>query len=71
MWTIIIGLGTGMVLTYLMFMRNNSITTETRRAFKSLESQFDEHREMTRETQAKLKRELQTALNTLSEQRVR
>jgi len=70
-WAIIIGLATGIVFIYLMYMRNNSITVETRNAFKSLESQYDAHREMARETQAKLKRELQTAINTLNEHRVR
>lgn len=70
-WAIIAAFALLAVSTFLMFKRSNSVTQDTRAAFAKLETQFDDHRESSREMQVKLKRELQTALNALHDQKVR
>ena len=69
-WLIILALCAGVGTLYFMFKRSNTITRQTRREFQELELENQKLREKARETQIKLKRELQTALNRLSEQRV-
>ncbi len=69
-WAIILGLAFGVGTIYIMFMRSNSITQKTQKMYSSLEREYDEHKNRARENQAKLKRELQTALNTLQENRI-
>ena len=68
-WLIIVALAVLAVFSYLMYMRSNSVTSSTKREFESLSAEFDEHRNSARETQAKLKRDLQTAINKLNERR--
>ena len=69
-WAIIIGLAFAVASIYLMFMRSNSVTQKTQKAYSALEREFDQHKNLSRESQAKIKRELQTALNTLHENRI-
>ncbi len=69
-WLIIFALAAGIVTVFMMFQRSNLGTKQTRKIFKDLEREFNAHKERARETQIRLKRELQTALNKLSEQRV-
>ena len=68
-WSIILILAIVAVLAYLMFLRSNKVTTRVKQAHESLAAEFDDHRNSAREKQAKLKRELQTAINQLNERR--
>ncbi|WP_424963569.1 hypothetical protein [Ekhidna sp.] len=68
-WVIIIALAVLAVIAYFMFIRSNSVTTRTRREHEALQAEFEEHKTKARETQVKLKRELQTAVNQLNERR--
>ena len=70
MWLIIAGLIGGMISIYLMYRSSNSITKKVQKAYNSLETEFADHRDRSREKQVKLKRELQTALNALQENRI-
>ena len=69
-WAIIFGLVFMIGTLYLMFIRSNAVTQKTQKAYSTLEREFDAHKEKARENQAKIKRELQTALNTLQENRI-
>ena len=69
-WAIIGGLIGGLVTVYLMFKQSNITTRKTKKDYDDLEKENQEIRQKARDTQIKLKRELQTALNRLSEQRV-
>lgn len=69
-WLIIFSLAAGIGTVFMMFQRSNVVTIQTRKTFKDLEREFNVHKERAREMQIRLKRELQTALNKLSEQRV-
>ncbi|WP_421764594.1 hypothetical protein [Ekhidna sp.] len=68
-WAIIAILAVLGIMAYFMFIRSNSVTTKTRREFETLQAEYEEHKSKSRETQVKLKRELQTAVNQLSERR--
>lgn len=68
-WVIITALAVLAVIAYIMFMRSNSVTSRTKREFETLRAEFEEHKTKARETQVKLKRELQTAVNQLNERR--
>ncbi|WP_436515524.1 hypothetical protein [Ekhidna sp. To15] len=68
-WLIIIVLATLGVISYLMFMRSNRVTTRVKKEYDTLNAEFEEHKGKAREVQAKLKRELQTAVNQLNERR--
>jgi len=69
-WFIIISLLAGIGTVFMMFKRSNVVTQQTLKSYKDLDHEFNAHKERSREMQIKLKRELQTALNKLSEQRV-
>ena len=69
-WGIIILLSVGIASVYLLYLRSNMVTRKVQKAYSSLESEYAEHRDRSRESQVKLKRELQTALNTLHENRI-
>ncbi|MEQ9467523.1 MAG: hypothetical protein RLN88_08930 [Ekhidna sp.] len=68
-WLIIAALAVLGVMSYLMFIRSNSVTSKTRREYETLNAEYEEHKTHARETQVKLKRELQTAINQLNERR--
>lgn len=70
-WLIILILMVGIAGLYLIYMRNNKITREARRMLAKVEEEYTAHQEKARENQTKLKRELQTALNTLQEHRIK
>lgn len=70
-WLIIVALAIGIVSLYLMYLRNSSSTREARRLLAKVEEEYTVHQEKARENQTKLKRELQTALNTLQEHRIK
>lgn len=68
-WSIIIVLTVLGLLAYFMFLTGNKVTSRTKREIESLNAEFEDHKAKARETQVKLKRELQTAVNTLNERR--
>ena len=68
-WLIIVALAVLGVISYLMFMRSNSVTSRVKKEHEELIAEFDAHKDKARETQVKLKRELQTAINSLNERR--
>lgn len=69
-WLIILVLAVGVGVVYMMYMRSNSVTKKVQKAYSSLENEYTEHKNRSRESQVKLKRELQTALNTLHDNRI-
>lgn len=69
-WLIILGLSIAIGAIYLLYMRSNQVTKEAQKALASVETEFKDHKDNTREAQIKLKRELQTALNTIHENRL-
>ena len=68
-WILIIALAVLGIISYLTFLRSNKVTTRVKAEFETLESEFEKHKNGAREKQAKLKRELQTAINQLGERR--
>ncbi|MEP1032963.1 hypothetical protein [Ekhidna sp.] len=68
-WLIIIVLAVLGVISYLMYMRTNRVTARVKKEYDKLNSAYEEHKAKARETQVKLKRELQTAINQLNEKR--
>ena len=68
-WILIVILAVLGTLSYLMFLRSNKVTTRVKGEYATLESEFETHKNGAREKQAKLKRELQTAVNQLNDRR--
>ncbi len=66
-WIIIVLLGVLAVLTYFMYIRSNGLTSRFKKDLEQLRQEYDEHRDKSREAQVRLKRELQTAVNTVDE----
>lgn len=54
-------------LAYMMFMKSNRVTSRSRKELGALEQEFEDHKNKARETQVKLKRELQTSINKMEE----
>lgn len=64
-WSLIVGL-TGLMLFFLQrFKTGHSLVKETQDEHDQLQTKYDDLRHKAKETQMKLKRELQTALNKL------
>jgi hypothetical protein len=70
-WIIIFGLIALSITLYLLYIRNNKVTKEARANLFNSEQEYTAHKEQSRENQSKLKRELQTALNALQENRIK
>lgn len=68
-WSIIVILAALGAISYFMFMRSNRVTVRVKNEYDTLNDEFEEQKNKARESQAKLKRELQTALNALNERR--
>lgn len=66
-WAIIILLAVLTVMIYFMYIRSNGLTSRFKKDLEQLRKEYDEHRDKSREVQVKLKRELQTAVNTIDE----
>lgn len=66
-WSIIVVLIILMVFFYLMYLRSNSISTHSRKEIEQVKNELEELRTKAHEKQIKLKRQLQTAENLLSE----
>ena len=68
-WLIIAGLVVVSLISYSMFMRSNRHTVKHKKELEQLGAAYEDHKVKARETQIKLKRELQTAINALEERR--
>lgn len=66
-WIIIVALAVLCVMAYLMYIKSNKTTTRIKREYSGLSKEFEAHKDKARETQVKLKRELQTAVNSIDE----
>lgn len=51
--------------SYILFLRSNRLTSQHKRELTQVSVEYEDHKSRARETQAKLKRELQTAINKL------
>lgn len=70
-WGIIILLAVAVAAVYMMFKRSNKITRTTRNDLQVLTDEFDQYKTKAHEKQVKLKRDLQTAMNTLHEKGIK
>ena len=66
-WGIIVVLAVLAVVAYMMYLKSNRVTVRSNRELETLNSQFEDHKSKARETQVKLKRELQTSINKIEE----
>ena len=66
-WGIIVVLAVLAVVVYMMYLKSNRVTVRSNRELETLHSQFEDHKSKARETQVKLKRELQTSINKIEE----
>lgn len=66
-WVLILGLGLLTVFFFLRFKKTDKETSAIRKSFKSAEAELDQVKKNYREKELKLKRELQTAINTIDE----
>ena len=66
-WVIICILIVVVVVLYFKFTGANKITKSTRREFTTLQEEFEAQRQKARETETKLKRDLQTEINKIEE----
>jgi peptidoglycan hydrolase CwlO-like protein len=66
-WVLIFALLIAALVLYFRFQSANRITQQTRKEYQTLQSEFDEHRQRTRENETKLKRDLQTEINRVEE----
>ncbi len=66
-WALIVLLVVLSAVTYMMFVRSNKLTQSTKKDYHALNREFDQFKDKSRESQVKLKRELQTAINTIEE----
>ncbi|MBC6400981.1 MAG: hypothetical protein GDA51_05295 [Ekhidna sp.] len=64
-WSLIIILIFMTGFAYSMYFRSNRLTVRHRKNLEEVESEYKQHRTSAREQQAKLRRELQTAINKL------
>lgn len=66
-WILIFTLLIVSVVLYIRFNSAHRVTVNTKREYDTLQGEFDVHRQRTRESETKLKRELQTELNRVEE----
>ncbi len=66
-WVLIFILLTVAVVLYLRFNTANRVTVRTKSEYDALQSDFEAQKQRARETETKIKRELQTELNRVEE----
>ncbi len=66
-WVLIFILLIAAVILYFRFKSANKITVNTKNEYSSLNEEFENHKKRSRETESKIKRELQTEINTVQE----
>ena len=70
-WAIIAGLCAAIGVLYVMYTSSNKVTRSTKREFSQLATEFTEYKDKATKKQISLKRELQTAINTLEDNRIK
>ncbi len=66
-WAIILVILVLGLIAYYMFIKSNKITSRSKKELETLQLAYEEHKAKSREKEIKLKRELQTAINSLEE----
>ena len=66
-WGIILILGGLCAILFLRFIKSNSVTKSTQKEYRKLEEEFEDFKKITRENDINLKRDLQTAINTIED----
>ena len=66
-WGIILILAALCVILFLRFMKSYAVTKSTRKDYHVLEEEFENFKKNTRENEINLKRDLQTAVNTIED----
>ncbi len=66
-WILIFTLLIVAIVLYIRYNSAHRVTVNTKREYDTLQSEFDVHRQRTRESETKLKRDLQTELNRVEE----
>lgn len=69
MWSIVLILIAGLVIIYVMFLNSYRMTRQAKKDKELVDQEIEDLRKRSHEKQVKIKRELQTALNKLEEQR--
>ena len=69
MWSIVIVLIAGLVIVYVMFLKSYRMTRQAKKDKELVDQELEDLRKRSHDKQVKIKRELQTALNKLEEQR--
>lgn len=70
-WSLIILLAVAVGFIYMLFKRSHKITRTTQNDLNRLTTEFDTYKTTAHEKQVKLKRDLQTAMNTLHEKGIK
>lgn len=66
-WGFIIVVVVLAIIIYFMYARSNGLTSRFKKDLEHLRKDYDAHRDKSREAQVRLKRDLQTAVNTIEE----
>lgn len=67
LWVIIFLILGGAALLFFLFLNSNKVTVQSKASYDSLFSQFEEYKAVKIEVERKLRRELQTQMNTIEE----
>lgn len=68
-WSIMVVLLVLGSLGYMMYLSSNKTTTKAKKESEGLRAELEDFKDKARETQVRLKRELQTAVNSIEEMR--
>src|SRR5690606_27557662 len=66
-WVVIFILALAALILYFRYNSANKITIKAKNEYNSLDEEFETHKKRARETESKIKRELQTEINTVQE----
>lgn len=66
-WGIILILAALSTMLFLRFVKSHAVTKSTQKEYKKLEEEFEDFKKNTRENEINLKRDLQTAVNTIED----
>lgn len=69
MWSIVVVLIIGLVIVYVLFLKSYRTTRQAKKDKELVDQELEDLRKRSHDKQVKIKRELQTALNKLEEQR--
>lgn len=66
-WGIILILAIIAIVLFMRFMKSNAVTKSTNKEYNKLEKEFEDYKKNTRENEINIKRDLQTAHNTIED----